>query len=160
MPSFAYTIWNFCSVYLGHLLSFREGKKTTLLRDFSEYPNVIRRQQEIADVEKKLNDLIPDIARVCICLSIYSDPSSYKLPQGMTMMGVFICSCLYTSSLHTPGLSFSYLHSLSDTHNIYLKIMMSRSLNIHYYTNCHCDHGWPVVMNLPLEMMMLAVLPY
>ncbi|KAK8376623.1 hypothetical protein O3P69_009914 [Scylla paramamosain] len=43
--------------------SAREGKKTTLLRDFSEYPDVIKRQQEITEVEKKLNDLIPDIAR-------------------------------------------------------------------------------------------------
>lgn len=43
--------------------SAKEGKKTTLLRDFSEYPNVIARQQEIADMEQKLNGLIPDIAR-------------------------------------------------------------------------------------------------
>ncbi|MPC38710.1 DNA mismatch repair protein Msh3 [Portunus trituberculatus] len=43
--------------------SAKEGKKTTLLRDFSEYPDVIKRQQDITEVEKKLNDLIPDIAR-------------------------------------------------------------------------------------------------
>ncbi|KAG0721273.1 DNA mismatch repair protein Msh3 [Chionoecetes opilio] len=46
-----------------HEASARESKKTTLLKDFSEYPNVISRQQEIAEVEKKLKDLIPDIAR-------------------------------------------------------------------------------------------------
>lgn len=51
-----------------YLTFFREGKKTTLLRDFSAYPNVILRQQEIADVEEKLKGLIPDIARVGIKL--------------------------------------------------------------------------------------------
>ena len=58
----------FVMLYLCYFSSYREGKKTTLLRDFSEYPNVIKRQQEITDMEKKLKDLIPDIARVCICL--------------------------------------------------------------------------------------------
>lgn len=57
--------------YVIYSLSFREGKKTTLLKDFSEYPNVIARQQEIADMEQKLNGLIPDIARVGIQLETH-----------------------------------------------------------------------------------------
>lgn len=50
----------------------REGKKTTLLRDFSEFPKVIEKQKEITEVEQKLNDLKPDIAKVyCFSCLMY-----------------------------------------------------------------------------------------
>nr|XP_045583602.1 DNA mismatch repair protein Msh3-like [Procambarus clarkii]XP_045583603.1 DNA mismatch repair protein Msh3-like [Procambarus clarkii]XP_045583604.1 DNA mismatch repair protein Msh3-like [Procambarus clarkii]XP_045583605.1 DNA mismatch repair protein Msh3-like [Procambarus clarkii]XP_045583606.1 DNA mismatch repair protein Msh3-like [Procambarus clarkii] len=44
--------------------SAREGKKTSFLKDFSAFPKVIKRQQEIADVEEELRDLKPEIAKI------------------------------------------------------------------------------------------------
>ncbi|KAK4302835.1 hypothetical protein Pmani_025093 [Petrolisthes manimaculis] len=47
-----------------HQPSAKEGKKTTLLRDFSEFPKVTEKQREIAEVEQKLEDLKPEIAKI------------------------------------------------------------------------------------------------
>ncbi|XP_063604742.1 DNA mismatch repair protein Msh3-like [Penaeus indicus] len=43
--------------------SAKEGKKKTLLRDFSEFPKVLEKQKEISDVEQELKDQKPEIAR-------------------------------------------------------------------------------------------------
>lgn len=45
-------------------VSAREGKKTSLFKDFSEFPEVVKKQQEIADVEQELNSLKPEISKV------------------------------------------------------------------------------------------------
>lgn len=58
--------------------SAREGKKTSLFRDYSEFPRVIQRQQEITDVKQQLDDLKPEIARILKLLSF-----SYTTVSGL-----------------------------------------------------------------------------
>ncbi|KAG7154788.1 DNA mismatch repair protein Msh3-like [Homarus americanus] len=58
--------------------SAKEGRKTSLLTNYSEYPKVISRQQEITSVEKQLKDLKPEIAKLKAVPKNWSKISSTK----------------------------------------------------------------------------------